>query len=81
MGNQTAREGHSVFYTRLSRLPNDIATTPMESRVGAPMGRIAKIDLLIVDNWAKSELTAAQRWDRMEIFDDRHGCRSIIPAS
>jgi DNA replication protein DnaC len=81
LGNQAAREGFSVLYTRLSRLLDDIATARLGSGVGALMRRIAKVDLLILDDWAMSELTAAQRRDLMEIVDDRHDRGSIILAS
>ena len=81
LGNQAAREGYSVLYTRLSRLLDDIATARLGSGAGALMRRIAKIDLLILDDWAMSELTTAQRRDLMEIVDDRHDRGSIILAS
>ena len=79
LGNQAAREGFSVLYTRLSRLLDDIATARLGSGAGALMRRIAKVDLLLVDDWMMSELSATQRRDLMEIVDDRHG--SIILAS
>ena len=81
LGNQAAREGFSVLYTRLSRLLDDIATARLGSGAGTLMRRIAKVDLLIIDDWAMSELTATQRRDLMEIIDDRHDRGSIILAS
>lgn len=45
------------------------------------MRRLARIDLLILDAWAMTDLTAAQRRDLMEIVDDRHDRRSIILAT
>jgi DNA replication protein DnaC len=77
LGNQAAREGFSVLYTRLSRLLDDIATARLGSGAGALMRRLARVDLLILDDWMMSELT--QRRDLMEVVDDRHG--SIILAS
>ncbi len=80
LGNQAAREGYSVLYTRLSRLLDDIATARLGSGAGALMRRIAKVDLLVLDDWAMNELTAAQRRDLMEVVDDRHDRGSIILA-
>jgi DNA replication protein DnaC len=79
LGNQAAREGFSVLYTRLSRLLDDIATARLGSGAGALMRRLAKVDLLLIDDWMMSELSATQRRDLMEIVDDRHG--SIILAT
>jgi hypothetical protein len=81
LGNQAAREGFSVLYTRLSRLLDDIATARLGSGAGALMRRIARVDLLLVDDWMMSELTATQRRDLMEIVDDRHDRGSIILAT
>ena len=81
LGNQAAREGFSVLYTRLSRLLDDIATARLGSGAGALMRRIAKVDLLLVDDWMMSELSAIQRRDLMEIVDDRHDRGSIILAT
>jgi DNA replication protein DnaC len=81
LGNQAAREGFSVLYTRLSRLLDDIATARLGSGAGALMRRIAKVDLLLVDDWMMSELSATQRRDLMEIVDDRHDRGSIILAT
>jgi DNA replication protein DnaC len=79
LGNQAAREGFSVLYTRLSRLLDDIATARLGS--GALMRRLARVDLLILDDWMMSELSATQRRDLMEIVDDRHDRGSIILAT
>ena len=81
LGNQAAREGFSVLYTRLSRLLDDIATARLGSGAGALLRRLAKVDLLLVDDWMMSELTATQRRDLMEIVDDRHDRGSIILAT
>jgi DNA replication protein DnaC len=81
LGNQAAREGYNVLYTRLSRLLDEIATARLGSGVARLMRRVAKVDLLILDDWAMSDLTAVQRRDLMEIVDDRHDRGSIILAT
>jgi len=81
LGNQAAREGYSVLYTRLSHLLDEIATARLGSRAGILMRRIARVELLILDDWAMSDLTVAQRRDLMEMIDDRHDRGSIILAS
>ena len=42
------------------------------------MRQVAKVSVLILDDWAMIDLTAAQRRDLMEIIDDRHDRGSII---
>ena len=81
LGNQAAREGHSVLYARLSRLLDDLAVARLGNGVGRLMRQVFKVNLLILDDWAMTDLTAAQRRDLMEIIDDRHDRGSIILAT
>src|SRR5271157_1868973 len=81
LGNQAAREGYSVLYTRLSRLLDDLAVARLGNGVGRLMRQVTKAGVLILDDWAMIDLTAAQRRDLMEIIDDRNDRGSIILAS
>ena len=45
------------------------------------MRQIAKVDLLILDDWGPETLTDDQRRDLLEIIDDRHEMRSVIITS
>lgn len=72
LGNQAAREGYSVLYARLTRLLDELATARLDGSLARLLRRIARLDLLILDDWAMIELTAAQRLDVMEVIDDRH---------
>ena len=42
---------------------------------------LARVQLLILDDWAITPLTAEQRCDLMEIFDHRHDRASTIVTS
>ena len=42
---------------------------------------LARIQLLIIDDWAMARLTAEQRRDLMEVIDDRHQRASTILAT
>jgi DNA replication protein DnaC len=43
--------------------------------------RLARIRLLILDDWALVRLTAEQRRDLMEVIDDRHDRAATLLAS
>ena len=45
------------------------------------MRRLAEVDLLMLDDWAMTDLTAQHRRDLMEIVDDRQDRRFIILAT
>ena len=45
------------------------------------MTSIAKTDVIILDDWGLTPLTASQRRDLLEVVDDRHGHKSTIVTS
>jgi DNA replication protein DnaC len=81
LGNQAARDGITVLYKRLSRLLDDLAIARLAGRQARALTAIARVKLLILDDWAMIKLTAEQRRDLMEVIDDRHGRASTIIAT
>jgi DNA replication protein DnaC len=81
LGNQAARDGHSVRYQRLSRLLDELAIARVEGRLTAVLARLSKIKLLILDDWLMAKLTSDQRRDLMEVIDDRHQRGSTLLAT
>ena len=45
------------------------------------MRQLAKVDLLILDDWGPEPLTAEQRRDLLEIVEDRYNAGSLIITS
>ena len=43
--------------------------------------RIAKVDVLVLDDWGLAPPSERERRDLLEIIDDRHGSRSTIIIS
>jgi DNA replication protein DnaC len=81
LGNQAARDGHSVRYQRLSRLLDELAIGRAEGRSASVLARLSKVKLLILDDWLMAKLTAEQRRDLMEVIDDRHQRGSTVLAT
>ncbi len=81
LGNQAARQGHSVRYQRLSRLLDELAMARAEGRYSRVLSRLCKIQLLVLDDWLMAKLTADQRRDLMEVIDDRHQRGSTLLAT
>ena len=81
LGNQAARDGHSVRYQRLSRLLDELAIGRAEGRYTSVLARLSKVKLLILDDWLIAKLTADQRRDLMEVIDDRHQGGSTVLAT
>jgi DNA replication protein DnaC len=81
LGNQAARQGHTVRYLRLPRLLEQLAVARGDGSYARLMSQLARADLLILDDWGIQPLSPPQRNDLMEIIEDRHGLRSTLIAS
>jgi DNA replication protein DnaC len=81
LGNQAARSGFSVRYRRLPRLLDELALARVDGHAARLLARLARIQLLVLDDWAMARLTAEQRRDLMEVIDDRHQRASTILAT
>ena len=74
-------KGYSVKYYRLSRLMLALTQAKADGTYSRMLQSLAKIDLLVLDDWGLEPLKAAQRNDLMEIMDDRHGSSSTAIIS
>jgi len=72
LGHNACMKGYSVKYYRLSRLMLELAQAKADGSYPKALQSLAKLDLLILDDWGLESLTAPQRNDLMEIMDDRH---------
>ena len=81
LGQKACREDLSTAYHRVPRLFSTLAMARADGRYARTLRQIAKVDLLILDDWGPETLTADQRRDLLEIIDDRHEMRSVIITS
>jgi DNA replication protein DnaC len=81
LANKACREGYSARYYRASRLLQELAMARGDGSYAVLLQKIAKTDLLVIDDWGLSPLDATERRDLLEILEDRHGLRSTIITS
>ena len=81
VGHNACLQGYSARYYRLSRLLLELTQAKADGSYQKLLAQIAKIHVLLIDDWGLEKLTAAQRNDLMEIMDDRHGSKSTIMIS
>jgi DNA replication protein DnaC len=80
LGMQACRQGLSVRYFRSARLLEDLSVAHGDGRYVRLTRQLAKVDLLILDDWGLDKLTLVQRNDLLEIMEDRHGLKSTLIA-
>lgn len=81
LAQQACRAGYRALYRRLPRLLHELALAHAEGSYARLLGRLAKIDVLVLDDWGLAPLRDQERRDLLEILEDRHGCRSTIVTS
>ena len=81
LGQQACRQRHRVIYRRLPRLFPELTLAHGDGTYPTVLGRFARVDVLILDDWGLVALKDAHRQDLLEILDDRDGNRSTIITS
>ena len=81
LGHKACRDGRSVLYHRVPRLFEALALARGDGRYARILKAIAKLDVLILDDWGLAILAQSERRDLLEILEDRHGRGSTIVTS
>lgn len=81
LAQKACREGFSSLYLRLPRLLQELPIAKGDGTYTKLLTKLAKVDVLILDDWGLSKLIAEQQRDLLEILEDRHDCRSTIVTS
>jgi DNA replication protein DnaC len=81
LGNQAARQGFSVLYTRFARLLEELRIAHGDGSFPRRLAQLAKSDVLILDDWALAPIGQAERTDLLELLDDRSTGKSTIITS
>jgi DNA replication protein DnaC len=81
LAHQAARSGFSVLYTRAARLFDELQVAHGDGSFARRLAQLAKLDLLVIDDFAISPMGAAERNDLLELLDDRVGMRSTLITS
>ena len=81
LGHRACRDNRPVLYHRVPRLLEGLGLARGDGRYARMLKSLARVRLLILDDWGITPLTAEQRRDLLEIVDDRHGRASTIVTS
>jgi DNA replication protein DnaC len=81
LAHQAARSGFAVLYVRAARLFDELQVAHGDGSFARRLAQLAKLDLLVIDDFAISPIGAAERCDLLELLDDRIGTRSTLITS
>ena len=81
LAQKACRDGYAVFCTRAGALFRDLTLARADGSLRTLLARLARIDVLLIDDWAMAPLTESERRDFWEICEDRCQTRSLILTS
>ena len=81
LAHKACREGYTAQYVRLTRLLRELTIAKGDGQYSKLLTNLAKVDVLILDDWGLMKLSAENRRDLLEVLEDRHGRRTTIATS
>jgi DNA replication protein DnaC len=81
LGHQACKHSYTVAYHNMQKLLVKLKLARMDGSIIKLFDRMAKTDLLIIDDFGLTALQGQQQTDFLEIIEDRHAKRSTIIAS
>jgi DNA replication protein DnaC len=81
LGQKAARDGFTVAYRRTSRLLDELAQARADGTHFLLLRRLAKTEVLILDDFGMEMLGAPQRKDLLEVVEDRYGISATVITS
>jgi DNA replication protein DnaC len=81
LGHKACRDNRSVIYRRPPRLFDALALARGDGQHARLLKMLARVELLILDDWGLAPMLAELRRDLLEIMEDRHERGSTIVTS
>jgi DNA replication protein DnaC len=78
---RACRSGFSAHYVRAPRLLQDLTIARADGSYGRLLAKLAKLDLLAIDDWLITGLKEQERRDLLEVIEDRTERASTLIAT
>lgn len=81
LAQQACRTGFRALYRRVPRLFEELAIAHADGSYARALAKLARVDVLVLDDWGITPLGDRERRDLLEVFEDRYAVRSTIITS
>jgi DNA replication protein DnaC len=81
LAHKACRDGFLALHKRMPELFRDLAAARADGSLGSLLGKLSRVDVLVLDDFAMAPLKDSERRDFLEICDDRYQRRSTILTS
>jgi len=81
LAHQACREGYTALYVRVPRLLHSLTLARADGSYVRELARMARTDLLILDDWGLAPMGEQERHDMLEVIEDRNDLKATIVTS
>lgn len=81
LAEAACRHGYRALRTRVPRLLGELAIARADGSYTATLNRLAKLDVLVLDDMLIAPLKDTERRDLLEVLEDRYDQRSTVVTS
>jgi DNA replication protein DnaC len=81
LAHNACMKGHRAIYRRATRLFDELTLAHADGTYPRLLQRLARVDVLVIDDWGLASPREVDRRDMLEILEDRYGHRSTVITS
>jgi DNA replication protein DnaC len=81
LAEAACRRGYRALRTRVPRMLGELAVARADGSYTATLSRLAKLDVLVLDDLLIAPLKDSERRDLLEVLEDRYDHRSTVVTS
>ena len=77
LAHQACRKGYRALYRRASRLFHELILARADGTYVRVLTKLARVDVLVIDDWGLAPVQEQERRDLLEILEDRYGTHPL----
>ena len=81
LASHACRRGFRAIYRRAPRLFDELKIARADGSYRVVLARLARVDVLVIDDFGVSPINDHERSDLLEVLEDRYGLRSTVVTS
>jgi DNA replication protein DnaC len=81
LAQSACRLGHRALFTRVPRLCHELAIARADGTYSAALARLARVDVLVLDDFLLAPMNEREVHDLLEILEDRYDRSSTVITS
>lgn len=81
LAQQACRKGYRAMYRRAPRFFDELRLARADGSYSRLLTRVARVDVLVIDDFAIAPVSDTERRDLLEVLEDRYATRATVISS